>query len=69
MCKYCDKFEEMEDVDLLVDNPNLMACITKISPITKRRYPEFTGELQVYTNDSNTISVPIKYCPICGKEL
>lgn len=69
MCKYCEKDKEVDQVDLLADDPDLMACISdSISPVAKRRHPEYTGELYIYSDDK-VVSVPIKYCPICGRKL
>lgn len=75
MCKYCEKqkTEEPENsimVDLLADSDDFMACIGEISPIAKRRYPDCTGEIQVhFSRGGITASIPIKYCPNCGRKL
>lgn len=73
MCKYCERQKkDSEDlhpqVDLLMDSQDVMACIGEISPIAERKYPGYTGELHVYY-DHSTVSIPIKYCPICGRKL
>ena len=74
MCKYCEKREVKDEsgnedlVDLLVDDLDVMACISSISPIAKRRHPDCGGELQIYFDEATT-SIPIKYCPMCGREL
>ena len=52
MCKYCEKQKrenKYELVDLLVDMDDTMACISEISPIAKRKYPDCEREFQVYT--------------------
>ena len=71
MCKYCEKHKTDDQeliVDLLDDSPDFMACISEITPIAKRRHPDCTGELFVDL-DSETVSIPIKYCPMCGRKL
>ena len=71
MCKYCERHKDEQNhpiVDLLADSPNFMACISEITPIAKRRHPDCSGELYVDL-DSETVSIPIKYCPMCGRKL
>ena len=68
MCKYCEKTSVENIVDLLPSSEDIMACISGISPIAKRRYPDCGGELYVEFDES-TVSIPIKYCPICGRKL
>lgn len=73
MCKYCERHKTQENdhnpiVDLLADSPDFMACISEITPIAKRKHPDCTGELFVDL-DSETVSIPIKYCPMCGRRL
>lgn len=69
MCKYCEKDIKTKMVSLLIDQDNFMACLGHISPIAERRYPDMTGELHIHFGKGNSISIPIKYCPICGKKL
>lgn len=73
MCKYCERRKMQENnlnpiVDLLADSDNFMACIGEITPIAKRKHPDCSGELYV-DFDSETVSIPIKYCPMCGRKL
>lgn len=75
MCDYCERHEKqsnnnqkLHQVDLLVDYEDYMACISEISPITKRKHPDCEGEIFVYVNET-TVSIPIKFCPICGRKL
>ena len=73
MCKYCERHKTQENdhnpiVDLLADSPDFMACIGEITPIAKRRHPDCTGELYIDL-DSESVSIPIKYCPMCGRKL
>lgn len=68
MCKYCEKKETGELVDLIQDSEDLLACIGEITPISKRKHPDCQGELYIEF-DSSTVSIPIKYCPMCGRKL
>jgi len=67
MCKFCEK-SGTKLMDLLVDQDGFMACLGPIGPIGKRKYPDMTGELHLNYNGFCT-SIPIKYCPVCGKEI
>lgn len=72
MCKYCEKDIKTKMVSLLIDQDDFMACLGHISPIAERRYPDMTGELHIHFGSfgkGSSTSIPIKYCPICGKEL
>ena len=68
MCEYCEK-DNNDMVKLLFDQDKFMGCIGKISPIAKRRYPEMSGELHIRFDVNGSTSVPINFCPICGRKL
>lgn len=83
MCKYCEKQnigDGKEMREALPTRPNdntveVTAGIVPPTPISRRRYGEtgMTSEIQVgvfLDNDESIIfSMPIKYCPMCGKKL
>ena len=70
MCEFCEKSEKTKMVSLLADQENFMVCLGPISPIAARRFLDMSGELHLlHVNSGNTTSIPIKYCPICGREL
>ena len=53
----------------------IMASIIPPTPISKRRHKDdgFVSEINVYIADDHrrvmNIFLPIKYCPMCGKEV
>lgn len=70
MCKYCDSniikealIEHLSD-GCLMDS----AAIIAPSPISIRKRPDYPATLQVAIF-SETLDIPIKYCPMCGKEI
>lgn len=58
-----------------IDDYETMASIIPPTPISKRRHNEdgLVSNINVYFADDKrrvvNIFIPIKYCPICGKEI
>lgn len=58
-----------------IDDYETMASIIPPTPISKRRHNEdgLVSNINVYFADNKrrvvNIFIPIKYCPICGKEI
>lgn len=58
-----------------IDDYEIMASIIPPTPISKRRHNEdgLVSNINVYFADDKrrvvNIFIPIKYCPICGKEI
>ena len=58
-----------------IDDHNTMASLNPPTPISKRRHAEdgLAAELEVYFSDDRAmvshVYIPIKYCPMCGKEI
>jgi hypothetical protein len=75
MCNFCEPYKHEDEstcVDLLCDFPelNYMACIKGETPISKRREAESkrTSSISIHT-PLDDFDIPIRYCPICGKDL
>lgn len=58
-----------------IDDWEVMANIITPTPISKRRHKEdgYVSNIEVYFADDKRrvthISIPVKYCPMCGKEI
>lgn len=71
MCKYCGSDIEKEPIKEVISTDGYLiecAAIINPSPISIRKNPENPAILQV-AFFSDTIDIPIKYCPMCGKEI
>jgi len=75
MCNFCEPYKHEDEsigVDFLYDFPrlNYMACIMGETPISKRREAESkrTSSIAIHT-PLDDFNVPIRYCPVCGKDL
>lgn len=69
-----------EELPLTVESNDVqehttMATIIPPTPISKRRHKDdgLTSTLEIYYSDDHArithIHIPIKYCPVCGKEI
>ena len=62
-------------VDSNLDDYEVMASIIPPTPISKRKHGEdgLISNINIYFADDkrrvSNIWIPIKYCPICGKEI
>lgn len=74
----CHKYRE--ELPLTVESNDVqehttMATIIPPTPISKRRHKDdgLTSTLEIYYSDDHArithIHIPIKYCPVCGKEI
>ena len=58
-----------------IDDYNVMACINPPTPISERQHKEdgLKSQIEIYFSDDRAmishIYLPIKYCPMCGKEI
>ena len=75
MCNFCEPYKHDDDslsVDLLFDQPQLdyLACVIGPTPISRRqeKVSKRTASIQIHTPLDN-FNIPIRYCPICGKDL
>lgn len=81
MCKYCEKrnvdgkmLREAIPTRTNEHGVETVAGIVPPTPISRRRYEkeEITAEIQIgiFSDDFNvTVSIPIKFCPYCGRDL
>ncbi len=81
MCKYCEK--RNVDGKMLCEavptrtnehDVEMVVCIVPPTPISMRKYEKegTTAEIQIgiFSDDFNaTVSIPIKFCPYCGRDL
>lgn len=70
MCKYCDRNIIKEPLIEHLSDGCLMesAAIIAPTPISLRKRADYPATLQVAIF-SETVDIPIKYCPMCGKEI
>jgi len=58
-----------------IDNHETMSAIIPPTPISKHKHQDdgFVSEIEIYFADDKRrvthIYIPIKYCPMCGKEI
>lgn len=61
--------------DIDINETENIACIVEPTPISMRRHKEdgLTSSINIYfADDKRRVSnfwIPIKYCPMCGKEI
>lgn len=75
MCKFCEKYikdGKPHNQEPIFDCPELgeMACIIESTPISRRKH-EDDGLVAciVIATPLEDFQIPIKYCPICGKQI
>lgn len=82
MCKYCEKqnvdgkmLREAIPTTSNCTSAEIVSCIIPKTPISVRKYKDTgtTAELEigVFYDDvcDVTFTMPIRYCPICGRDL
>ena len=64
-----------DSIDVDSEEVETMACIIPPTPISKKQHEEdgLTSNIEIYLADDHRrvhhMYIPIKYCPVCGRDL
>lgn len=70
MCRFCERPDNGNQVQPLVESESTMACIVMPTPISIRRHKEDGLSAEIAIDAAGeTLSFPIAFCPVCGRRL